>query len=259
MSLTKLKTRLADFLSMFLGKFNGAIVSIWNAQHFPLSAMIQDHHAELNVLDILVQHLLHKNQQANVPFQFVQIGANDGDCVDPVRKLIEKYTLKGILVEPLPTVFEALKKNYATQPQLIFENAAIGETDGSLPFYYLEGGARDASLFSSFDRDFVSGAQKESWPETTICSIQVPVLSPMSLLAKHNIESLSLLIIDAEGWDYKILKAWDFSKTKPSIIEFEHNNLSFEDQTNCYNLLIKNGYRLLRMVPTDTIAFLDTP
>lgn len=257
MSLTKLKTRIAAFLNRFLARFNGAIVSVWDAQHVPLSKMIQGNGAELNVLDLLVRRVLGECQQTGRPFRFVQIGANDGDAIDPLRMLIEKYALTGVLVEPLPTVFEALKKNYAGQPQVSFENAAIGDKNGTLPFYFLEGGPKEASLFSSFNPDAVRGARNESYQEASVRSVQVPVLTPASLLAKHGIDDLSLLVVDTEGWDYKILQAVDFSKTRPRIIEFEHNHLSPSEQEACYNMLIRHGYRLLRMVATDTIAFLE--
>ena len=162
------------------------------------------------------------------------------------------------MVEPLPKTFEILKANYAGQNQLSFENAAIGDTNGILPFYHLEGGPDEASLFSSLNEDFVRGAQKESFHKTSPRAIQVPVLTPAALFAKHGIDDLSLIVIDTEGWDYKILKALDFSIIKPRIIEFEHNNLSLIDQAACYEMLINHGYKLLRLGITDTVAFLDS-
>jgi len=43
----------------------------------------------------------------------VQIGANDGVRADPVRHLILRHGLQGLLVEPLPDLFVQLQKNYA--------------------------------------------------------------------------------------------------------------------------------------------------
>ena len=45
-------------------------------------------------------------------FFFIQVGANDGITGDDLRKYILKYQWHGILVEPVPYVFDRLIKNY---------------------------------------------------------------------------------------------------------------------------------------------------
>lgn len=61
----------------------------------------------------------------------VQIGSNDGKSGDPVYDLVKSNTSSNVLlVEPVPYVFEQLKKNYGSNPRFKFENAGINE-DGS--------------------------------------------------------------------------------------------------------------------------------
>ena len=66
---------------------------------------------------------------------FIQIGANDGVRYDPIRKLVVKHQLPGLLVEPLPDVFARLKMNDFEQPGLLFEQCAIEEYDGEATLY----------------------------------------------------------------------------------------------------------------------------
>ena len=68
---------------------------------------------------------------------FVQVGSNDGIRADPLYPWIIKYCWRGILIEPVQYLFEKLKHNYRDREGLIFENAAIAETDGCKAFYRL--------------------------------------------------------------------------------------------------------------------------
>ena len=42
-------------------------------------------------------------------FFFVQVGANDGVNHDPIFHHVRKYNWKGLLIEPIPDIFEKLK------------------------------------------------------------------------------------------------------------------------------------------------------
>lgn len=45
--------------------------------------------------------------------KFVQIGSNSGMHDDPIYKYIRKNGWQGVLVEPVPYLFEELKNNYS--------------------------------------------------------------------------------------------------------------------------------------------------
>ena len=47
-------------------------------------------------------------------------------------------------------------------------------------------------------------------------------LSFKDFIKANSIESIDLLLIDTEGYDYQILMSIDFNKFKPKIIRFEH-------------------------------------
>src|SRR5688500_19325979 len=74
----------------------------------------------------------------NMDFFFVQIGSNDGKTGDPLYEYIKECKWKGILVEPVPYLFEKLKQTYRGFEGLLFENSAIDTKDGYRTFYRIE-------------------------------------------------------------------------------------------------------------------------
>ena len=173
-------------------------------------------------------------------FFFVQIGANDGVSHDPIRQYIERFRWRGILVEPQPNVFERLKRNYASQPQLSFENAALAAHGESAILYSVV--ADDATTgMASFDRSLLT---KQLPLGTKVLELSVPTLTLDALLRKHAVSSIHLLQIDAEGYDFEIIKMVDFSRVRPSVIHYEHRHLHESDRQACEELLAVNGYRV---------------
>ena len=77
------------------------------------------------------------------------------------------------------------------------------------------------------------------------------------LFAKHDIQQLDLLQVDAEGYDFEILKTLDFSKIKPRFINYERVLLK-ENESVCRDMLTKHGYELVDW-GQDTLAILTTP
>ncbi len=73
------------------------------------------------------------------------------------------------------------------------------------------------------------------------------------LLDRHQIEHLDLLQIDAEGYDFEILQTLDFSKTKPTFINYERVLLQ-ENEPACRRLLSDQGYMLMDWGEKDTLA-----
>ncbi len=65
---------------------------------------------------------------------FIQIGSNDGDHGDPLKRNACAHGWSGILVEPVPYVFARLRANRGSLHNLALENVAIGPTVGSVAF-----------------------------------------------------------------------------------------------------------------------------
>ena len=184
-------------------------------------------------------------------FFFVQIGAYDGKESDPIQQFVRQRGWKGLLVEPQPDAFERLKQNYADCPGLLFENTAIAEHQGRLPFYRLKPEYAplfhsDPGMLSSLDPSHIlKHLSKSVEADEALLVTDIACIPFSSLLAKHRIQRIDFLQIDAEGYDYEILKQIDFESLKPRIIRFEHAHIQASDKIECIELLISKNYKLV--------------
>ena len=72
------------------------------------------------------------------------------------------------------------------------------------------------------------------------------------LLERHRLDHVDLLQIDAEGYDYEILRTIDFSRLRPRFINYERV-LLHEDEPACRAMLTDAGYVLFDW-SVDTLA-----
>jgi FkbM family methyltransferase len=68
---------------------------------------------------------------------FVEVGSNDGRKHDHLRAHIEERGWRGVMVEPVPYVFERLRRNYGDNGRVRLENVAVAGHDGRMPFWHL--------------------------------------------------------------------------------------------------------------------------
>lgn len=169
----------------------------------------------------------------NSPCDIVQIGSNDGKTGDPIYDLImTKTKWKAVLVEPVPYLFERLKKNYPSDPRIRFENAAINDgTKQSFYFVNIKGEDKPKNLpnwhdqLGSFDRKNIVN-HLDGTLEPFIEEMEVNGLTLAKLFEKNGVENLKLLHMDTEGYDWKILSQLDLKKHQPAVLFFEHKHLS---------------------------------
>lgn len=191
---------------------------------------------------------------------FIQIGSNDGISGDPIYKYVVSKKWRGILVEPVPSLFIRLKESYKNYKEnLIFENSAIATKNGKAKFYRLKETA-DPNMpkwydqLGSFNKEIVI-RHKEEIPnfDSLLIEDTINTITFNSLIKKYNFFDINLIHVDTEGFDYEILKLIDFGRIKPKIILYEHKHLHPKDHKKSIQLLQKNGYRLF-VDGRDTIA-----
>jgi FkbM family methyltransferase len=193
-------------------------------------------------------------------FYFVQIGSNDGKKGDPIHEFVKKYKWQGLLVEPVPSIFKRLQENYKGYQGLNFENVAIAQEEGLRSFYRLKENDNPSmpvwyDQLGSFNKEVIQ-KHRSQIPnlDKYLIEEEVRCIPFMALLKKHSVSRIDLLHIDAEGYDYEIIKMIDFTKVKPAAILYEHRHLSEEDKNECTELLKAHGYKL-SIVGADTFAF----
>ncbi|MCI0666588.1 MAG: FkbM family methyltransferase [Methylococcaceae bacterium] len=182
-------------------------------------------------------------------FFFIQVGSNDGVVHDPLYRHVLQNRWNGILIEPVKYYFDLLRRNYTGNSRLIFENIAIAERDGYRDFFRIREGLdflpRWTKGLGSFNRDVL---MKHRWLipniERYIVQERVECLSFASLLKRHAVEKIDLIMIDTEGYDFEIIKQIDFSGTRPLVIVYEHKHIARHDRLNCEQLLKQQEYRL---------------
>jgi FkbM family methyltransferase len=158
------------------------------------------------------------------------------------------------MVEPVPYVFERLRRNYAEVAGVVTENVAVADRDGELPFYHLiepDPAERDGlpswyDGIGSFSREAVLGHQ-EHIPDVAdrIVQTDVPALTFESLRARHGIERVDLVLVDTEGYDWEIIRNIDLAASKPRLVVYEHFHLSREDRAACRAHLGDFGYETM--------------
>jgi len=176
---------------------------------------------------------------------FVQVGANDGVFSDPLRKYLLSHGWHGVLVEPQPLVFERLKVNYAAcADRLIFENLAIS-TQPSLTLH-LPPPASDGrgmeyaeSVVSTHARLIANQIGRR---EDQLRKFVVPAMTLDLLFAKHGIDALDLLQIDAEGYGWQVLQTLNLATTMPTLIQLETGLMARQDLSAMAGRLQNCGY-----------------
>ncbi len=194
-------------------------------------------------------------------FFFVQVGANEGGAGDPIYEIVRQYKLPGLLIEPQTAAFERLKEAYRQMGQIRLENVAIASERGSKTLYklnpqYAHLYPHDPSGIASFNADHIAkhvpgGA---SIPDL-ILEETVQAIPLGELLEAHHVQRIDLLQIDAEGYDFEILKMVDFRRFRPTLINLEHLHLSLADCNACLELLVSQGY-MIHFGPDDIVAYL---
>jgi FkbM family methyltransferase len=205
-----------------------------------------------------VRDVLSLVRRCTNPVYFVNIGANDGLSGDPLREFIVRCGWHGLLVEPVPHVFERLARAYRGRTGVTCVNAAISETTGERPFWYLR---RNDVLppgydqVGSFDKDQVMVHDKGEFPglEPYLESRSVTCLTLRDLLARHGAPNVDVYLIDAEGYDARIVSQIGLDTHRPLVIIYEHQHLSPAERQLTRQHLANAGYDV-REVSGNTVA-----
>ena len=202
------------------------------------------------------QQILNKLGSSRQDIFFVEVGAMDGISFDPLYDAVKKYKWRGLLIEPLPDLFELLKENYKGVAGLLFENIAVAEARGEKIMYRVAPEAIRQGLvpdwaegISSFflDKNALGGrgVPNEDFQKILphIIATRVACDTLSSILEKNKVERIDVLQIDTEGYDFQVLRQLDFSKYRPCAIRIEECNLSETEKTSAIELFATNGYQ----------------
>jgi FkbM family methyltransferase len=178
-------------------------------------------------------------------FKFVQIGANDGVRFDGLYSFVTEHSCAGIVVEPLPDMFERLRVNYADYPRIVPVNRAIHATASALPIFRVAPSAMSrypgwASGIASFDREHLI---RHGIQPVDVIEQEVQCVPLMELLERTGMLDATLLQIDTEGYDSAVLDMIDFARFLPALVKFEHKNMTPAERAAHAVRFAERGYR----------------
>jgi FkbM family methyltransferase len=206
-----------------------------------------------------IEAFLDKYSREHKPVTFLQVGANDGFINDPLHMLIKRDNWQGVFLEPLPDVFnEYLARLHRKKPEITAINAALDHNDGTRPLYKLSvSRERWAHGLSSFNREVLvkkltdgsmernmrrQGVTLPASEDECIIVEDVVTISPETLMKKFGSREPDLLVIDAEGYDYEILKMLDLDRIFPEVIIYEEMLFDEKTAVECREYLRSHGY-----------------
>lgn len=183
---------------------------------------------------------------------FVEVGAGDGVAGDHLRPFVVSGSWRGVMVEPVPYVFERLRRNYEGMERIALENAAIAERDGSVPIYHFAEADDEDSvpgyyhLLGSRSREFLLRHADIADAERRIRRLDSPAMTLETLLKKHAVERLDVLVVDTEGSDHEVVRQLDLDALRPRVVAYEDFHLSADDARACRGLLERAGYETIQ-------------
>ena len=197
----------------------------------------------------------------------VQVGANDGLINDPINRFICSHTenLNCLFIEPQEVPLRILQERHRSSGHFRYFHGALG-VQGTLRLYAVSPSAWDAirpryargwpdyrapTGVTSTSRDQVVAWLGRYYKggrgiDEITEMLEVPALPLTGILCEVGWpESIDVLQVDAEGADDEVLYASDLDRTCPSVINFEHSNLSDERLSSLMLYLRGLGYQFL--------------
>lgn len=199
-----------------------------------------------------VELVVHELALAVPDATFVQVGAHDGTQLDPLREAILGSRWRGIMIEPVPYVFERLAARYRANRRIALENVAVADEDGSRPFHFLaEAAAGDGvwkwyDALGSFKREVVlSHGGLVADIEDRLVTVEVPCATFTTICERNGFDRLDLVQIDTEGYDREVLELIDLDRFEPCLVIYEHLHLDDVDRAAARGRLTDHGFSLV--------------
>lgn len=184
---------------------------------------------------------------------FVDIGAHDGVTFSNTFYLEKQLGWTGLAVEPIPEVFERLRRNR----RCIVSNMCVGPRPGKAKFQVISGYSEMLSgLVNEYEKGHIERIRSEL--EThggRTREIEVDCCTLNELINMHKIDRIDYLCIDVEGAEYSILSTFDFSRCPISVISVENNY----GDCRIPRLLKKQGFHFHSIVGDDFYVRHDLP
>jgi len=179
----------------------------------------------------------------------LQVGANDGETVDPLRPHLRDSALRALLIEPDPTLFARLDRLYAATDRVRTLNAAIGPAGFTGTFHLPDHGRADVpvrylSLLGSFRWGAIADhaheiPETESWFQ----AVEMQTVPLSQVIAAHfPAGGPDLICVDTEGFDAKVLESAGTLPASVDLIVYERKFLHPDEEAALIAGLTAQGF-----------------
>lgn len=173
------------------------------------------------------------------PANVFDIGANNGNDAEYLRKCFNIMPCNVFCFEPNPVTFETLQQQH---PDFNNFNLALSDKAGNMKFYCSKSEPGSSSL-----------KKKVGLPDSDFTEVEVPVLRMEDVINHYGIGWIDICKIDVEGFTLEVLKGFGSSLSIVKSIQCENERgLVFEGQKDTFQdtcrYLAQNGFTLLNFV-----------
>lgn len=178
------------------------------------------------------------------PGFFIEVGANDGVRQSNTKYFEDNWGWKGILIEPIPALYEACKKNRSKEN--IVENYALVSNDykgKTIEIYdtYDCHGLMSVIADTDYTQDRLAKERSGKYNK-----IKVPAIQLDKILEKHKKKIpavIDLMVLDVETYEMEVLKGINFDKWRIEWLVAEELDDTNEELRNYlrqyYHVMIK--------------------
>lgn len=191
------------------------------------------------------KRILEINFPKNESFDFIQVGANDGISFDFLFEFVTKRNSTGLVIEPVKDYFQELIENYKDYPKIIKINKAVHPSQKKIIINKISPDVIDkypewAKGIASLD---IEHHKKVNIDTKDIIEEHVFADTLMNIVNQNYFKKgLDYFQTDTEGFDFNVIKMFDFDIFKPKIIKYESIHLKTKDTIYLENLLKNHGY-----------------
>jgi FkbM family methyltransferase len=158
------------------------------------------------------------------PIVIFDIGANDGDYIEVIRRVIARDDIQVYSFEPQRSSFLSLQANFGNDEKIHLRQLAVGKEKGTVELFFSDDGDSTASLHPAGCNANLRSEKVEMTTVDAICE-------------ESAIESIDFLKIDTEGHEVDVLLGARsmIEAGRVSVIQFEfgdtflHTGYYFQD------------------------------
>ena len=182
------------------------------------------------------------NEIKDGKLKFLQIGAMDGISHDELNSYIMCFDWEGVLVEPLPDMFDKLITNYDQKYGLQFECSAITETDGETEIHRVPPGTENAPEWADGCSTLVPEKHID-YLVSMMVKEKIKTMTLKTLVEKYHLQDVNFVQIDTEGYDFKIFMQMD-GLINPDLVKIEIAHITYTNAVYMRYVLEQKGYKV---------------